>query len=93
MNIKIIEEATKLIKAEVLYQVELDVDDKHQLTFDMLEIVDITNPEEPIQNSIVEITNVVSETTDIDKLKNIVSECKDYVEKHESEIIEMIRNR
>ncbi|HOD61886.1 MAG TPA: hypothetical protein PKG96_07255 [Bacilli bacterium] len=93
MNIKIIEEATKLIKAEVLYQVELDVDDKHQLTFDMLEIVDITNPEEPIQNSIVEITNVVSETTDIDELKNIVSECKDYVEKHESEIIEMIRNR
>jgi hypothetical protein len=92
MNIKIIEEA-KLIKAEVLYQVELDVDDKHQLTFDMLEIVDITNPEEPIQNSIVEITNVVSETTDIDELKNIVSECKDYVEKHESEIIEMIRNR
>lgn len=93
MNIKIIEEATKLIKAEVLYQVELDVDDKHQLTFDMLEIADITNPEEPIQNSIVEITNVVSETTDIDELKNIVSECKDYVEKHESEIIEMIRNR
>ena len=93
MNIKIIEEATKLIKAEVLYQVELDVDDKHQLTFDMLEIVDITNPEEPIQNSIVEITNVVSETTDIDELKNIVSECKDYVEKHESEIIEMIRKR
>lgn len=93
MNIKIIEEPTKLIKAEVLYQVELDVDDKHQLTFDMLEIVDITNPEEPIQNSIVEITNVVSETTDIDELKNIVSECKDYVEKHESEIIEMIRNR
>jgi hypothetical protein len=93
MNIKIIEEATKLIKAEVLYQVEFDVDDKHQLTFDMLEIVDITNPEEPIQNSIVEITNVVSETTDIDELKNIVSECKDYVEKHESEIIEMIRNR
>lgn len=93
MNIKIIEEATKLIKAEVLYQVELDVDDKHQLTFDMLEIVDITNPEEPIQNSIVEITNVVSETTYIDELKNIVSECKDYVEKHESEIIEMIRNR
>ena len=93
MNIKIIEEATKLIKAEVLYQVELDVDDKHQLTFDMLEIVDITNPEEPIQNSIVVITNVVIETTDIDELKNIVSECKDYVEKHESEIIEMIRNR
>jgi hypothetical protein len=93
MNIKIIEDQTKLTKAEVLYQVELDVDEKHQLTFDMLEIVDLTDSEEPIQKSIIEITNVVSEITDIEELKNMVSECKDYIEKHESEIIEMIRNR
>jgi len=93
MIIKIIEDQTKLIKAEVLYRVELDIDDKHQLTFDMLEIVDVTDSEEPIQNSIIEITNVVSEITDIEELKTMVSECKNYVEKHEFEIIEMIRNR
>jgi hypothetical protein len=93
MNIKIIEEQTRLTKAEVLYQIELNVDDKHQLTFDMLEIVDITDSEEPIQKSIIDTTNIVSEVTDIDELKNIVAECKNYIEKHESEIIEMIRNR
>jgi len=93
MNIKIIEDQTRLIKAEVLYQIELNIDDKHQLTFDMLEIVDINDSEEPVQKSIVDVTNVVSEVTDIDELKNIVSECKNYIEKHESEIIEMIRNR
>jgi hypothetical protein len=59
----------------------------------MLEIVDINDSEEPVQKSIVDVTNVVSEVTDIDELKNIVSECKNYIEKHESEIIEMIRNR
>jgi len=80
MIIKIIEDQTKLIKAEVLYRVELDIDDKHQLTFDMLEIVDVTDSEEPIQNSIIEITNVVSEITDIEELKTMVSECKNYVE-------------
>lgn len=93
MNIKIIEDQTKLTKAEILYQVELDVDNAHQLTFDMLEIVDITNSEEPIQKSIVEVTNVISEVTDIEELKKIVSTCKEYIENHESEIIDMIRNR
>lgn len=93
MNIKVVEDQTKLTKAEVLYQVELDIDDKHQLTFDMLEIVDITNSEEPIQKSIIEVTSVISEVTDIDELQKIVSKCKEYIETHESEIIDMIRNR
>ena len=93
MNIQIIEDLTRLTKAEITYRVELDIDEKHQLTYDLIKIVDVSVPEDHFQNSIIEVSNVNSDVTDINELTEIISAGKQYIEEHESEIIEMVREK